>query len=784
MEQKYLSTDPNAGQPVAASGYLSTDPNAGEVVAEGEKKPGLLDSVFDFAETNPIGHQRASARILRNVVGAVKGTGQLAKDLVTDPRGTVGAIKDGLVETGKNLANPETRAAATKSLAEGAAGTSLEQLKKDPWLAVGDLGSTFGMAYGGTKALQAGKRMVQARKARKIVQATERADMEKVARGLSGDVPPEVVARGLSAAPPTEEMLSVARGLSGDVPDRVVADGLSGKPSPNAPRLVKKPVTATAAGEGIDAARNTVTTKPVSTLPQPAVDPFAATERGRAIQAENVRRMRAQQRGEVGAKGKGAAPVSASKIGQPGSKNPNTGAPKPEAKIGPDRATILGSPAAQAVIRKAAAEGNEAAAKLLKEIEPPTPTASLPASWQVFAGGGAAPGRQVVAGIGPRAVDAIPDLQRDTNLWTKPSDALDAGDARAAVGAEKAGRMLDMEPEQVRDLTGGPSRQPLAKIDAEMDSDYRRRLGDEKGAIDPKLLKALGLGAGGAAYAATGEGDPIIDAILGGLAGLALSNPKKAFDVYQQLRVAGFLSGLAPIKSAAGNIGAVGTKAFENWSTRPIVEAMRVPTNTKNFIHAWKNPENPEHYAGVGKINLPGRFINAGDRTTTKLLQRAGVSLDEAQEVLLTAPNALGNGTLEKFLRTRLGQFLVPFRQTPVNAGVEGGKAINELFSNSSWAGKSGRRKALTAASIPAGYVAGQESDNLPLLMVLTALAGPRGIPMGLGMGLGAANDDPGKAGRIFQRIGLGLPDMGWEDVYSPFESLNRPALLRLMRDE
>src|SRR5690606_15991178 len=131
QQPQYLSTDPNAGTPVAAGGYLSTDPNAGEPVKadapEQEKSvsgflgnlvsstgrlvkdsaSGLVDAAKFFHQNNPLNPDKSqmmdpqqALRIMRALPGAVaegvsNGYGSLEKageTLCNDPAGVLADV--------------------------------------------------------------------------------------------------------------------------------------------------------------------------------------------------------------------------------------------------------------------------------------------------------------------------------------------------------------------------------------------------------------------------------------------------------------------------------------------------------------------------------------------------------------------------------------------------------------------------------------------------------------------------------------------------------------------
>lgn len=308
-------------------------------------------------------------------------------------------------------------------------------------------------------------------------------------------------------------------------------------------------------------------------------------------------------------------------------------------------------------------------------------------------------------GVEPQLDKITPQDQIDFNIPTSriaPGRAVDGpptlAELRASVGAKEAANdprliealaELGLKPdaEMVRGLTGGgPSRRPLTAQNADLDSAYKRLINDERGSIP-----------------------------VGGL-----------LDLVNQIRMASMLSGLALPKSLAGNAGAILTSAVEGKSLRPIMEATRFGTNAKEFGKAWRASANPAGIAGTGGINIPGRLIGAADATTTSILGRAGVPLDEAQRLLLTRPNRAAEALK---LNTPAGKALFPFQRTPFNAFAEG-------MSPENW--NTPGRAALTAGAAGVGAVLPEDiQKNIPLLGLAAAAAGPRGLPFLVGAAFG-----------------------------------------------
>jgi hypothetical protein len=322
---------------------------------------------------------------------------------------------------------------------------------------------------------------------------------------------------------------------------------------------------------------------------------------------------------------------------------------------------------------------------------------------------------------------------------------------------------------------GDVKRRPTI-VDAADDSlNYMRRIADERGGIDPKLAIKIGLPVGGAALgAATGDENPLMGGIYGALAGLAAAHPIKTARGVQSARMTGMLSGAALPKSIAGNAGSFVTAAAERGSMAPIKEALRLQTNMRAAVKGFQSGANPSHMSGMGKFNIPGRVMGALDEASTQALQRAGLTLDEAQRLLLTRPNPLGHGRFAKQLEGPIGKFFMPFQRTPFNFGIEGLESLDDLFRNPNAAPL--RKRALTAGAIGAGAAAGTQTDNPLALAILAAFAGPRGLPLALGAGVTAG---PG----ALRRMGVGFPEGSWRDVYDPLRPIDKPALMRLLEE-
>lgn len=202
---------------------------------------------------------------------------------------------------------------------------------------------------------------------------------------------------------------------------------------------------------------------------------------------------------------------------------------------------------------------------------------------------------------------------------------------------------------------------------------------------------------------------------------------KSAGSVANQLRIASMLSGLALPKSLLGNAGAIGTAAIEHGTTAPIREAFRIPTNLREAKSAWRGGANPSGIHGAGRLNIPGRMIGTTDQVTQKLLERAGLSTDEAQRLLLTRQNNAGKSL---GIDNPAGRALFPFQKTPFNSLKEG-------FSGENWS--TPKRAAMTVGAAGAGDVLANYTDDPRILGLAAAFAGPRGVPALIGAGFGGA---------------------------------------------
>ncbi len=197
------------------------------------------------------------------------------------------------------------------------------------------------------------------------------------------------------------------------------------------------------------------------------------------------------------------------------------------------------------------------------------------------------------------------------------------------------------------------------------------RMKGNKGGINPHLLARLGAsGVGalvGAPLGSTMEPDDpeygaLKGALGGGIAGYALasgaqepingSSAQGAIKEFLSWRNSGLLSGLAQIKKPLSDMGAyaglMGERAMAGDTKTAFnlgKEALRVPTNLKEFWSGFKNPEVARQALGetnlakeespTGALDKVVRPFAAAQNATSKAMQRAGVSVDEATKALM-----------------------------------------------------------------------------------------------------------------------------------------------------
>lgn len=361
-------------------------------------------------------------------------------------------------------------------------------------------------------------------------------------------------------------------------------------------------------------------------------------------------------------------------------------------------------------------------------------------------------------------------------------------DLRGAVGSQRAASTLGISPDDVKRMAPGPSRRPLAAEVADLDQDFMRQVANERGAINPKLALPMGLGLGGAALgAATAqEGEGLEGALMGGLAGASLANPKKAVStayhgVIKPARMIGMLTGMAVPKGVLGVAGAHLNAAIDNGTMAPIKQFAKPMPFLRDMKQGWKDQANPSDMAGVAdgsflsKFNYGGRASGALDFAGEKSLMRAGLNKTQAQKQLLTAPN---EAAAKLKLTGEFGKYAVPFQRIPFNQVAEGAESIEDVLQG---AGTKLQRGATVGAGILGGAAATQTDDPISLGL-MAALTGRRGAAFTLGAaGQILADQGHSRALSVSNRMGTGIPGISFADAWYPHRPIMKPAAVNAL---
>lgn len=269
----------------------------------------------------------------------------------------------------------------------------------------------------------------------------------------------------------------------------------------------------------------------------------------------------------------------------------------------------------------------------------------------------------------------------------------------------------------------------------------------------------------------------LVGAGLVGAAGMAMHNPAaaksligKGLKMANNARMTLMLSGMAPLKSLLGNVGATAIESMERGTLAPLKELVSGKT-LEGFKQAWKAPASAERLGyEASKLNLPGRFMGAADEATRGAMTRAGMSAQEAERAVLQAPL---QGRLGEVLDSPAGKYLVPFRRTPVNQFIEGFDVM-----------KGGHPAVLAgvgAAGAAHGYATADE--QYPVSIGLgSAAASKYGLPYALAAYLGRRFAGAKKSGGIESQV-LPVSEYGIKTALDePLRPFLEPAALSALR--
>lgn len=305
---------------------------------------------------------------------------------------------------------------------------------------------------------------------------------------------------------------------------------------------------------------------------------------------------------------------------------------------------------------------------------------------------------------------------------------------------------------------GAPDIQPAPQVAVEP----VRRITDGGGRGKTLAAGAAGLGllGGGLALAAKGGGR------LGSAA-------KGLLALRSQL----MLSGLAPLKSGLGNVGAGVAASIERGTAAPIKAVLSRQT-LQDAVAAFKRgtPAAQE----VNQVTLknpltgkelwtPGRLMGALDEATQLALQRGGLEKTDAAREVLQTPLGVNYGPAGKALDNPVASYLIPFRRTPLNQLWEGFRTYGRALE-----GEKGVQRALGVYS-GAGAVHGAATadDSTPVSIPLAVAASGRyGVPYAvaalIARGLAGAKNGGGIASNITPVSEYGI-EQGLMDPGKPF---------------
>jgi hypothetical protein len=278
-------------------------------------------------------------------------------------------------------------------------------------------------------------------------------------------------------------------------------------------------------------------------------------------------------------------------------------------------------------------------------------------------------------------------------------------------------------------------------------------------------------------------------------AGLLARNPKAAWEGAKSLgrglgaaRQQLMLSGLALPKSVLGNIGATAVESAERGSMKPLRELFSMDTlrDIKNIYKTGGAATAQPGLPGLGTAGrtaldtgttipgpMPGRIMGAVDEATRNAMGRAGISPAEAERAVFQAPLP---GKLGAALDNPVMKYLIPFRRTPFNQLIEGGKAF---------APETARQGALLGTSLGAGAVHGAATseERFPMSVGLGAAAAAKyGLPYSIGA-LGGRLLAGGQGGGGLAATAVPIGEYGIESgLAAPLQPFTDPAALRALR--
>ena len=273
------------------------------------------------------------------------------------------------------------------------------------------------------------------------------------------------------------------------------------------------------------------------------------------------------------------------------------------------------------------------------------------------------------------------------------------------------------------------------------------------------------IGAGAVGLAAVGAMGMKAAKAPGGLPGKAMAMAGQLNALRQQA----MLSGFALPKSILGGVGASVANSIERKTLSPL-KALLSGETLRDIGSAWKAGRQVGP-AGSGGTQLPkyldapGRAMGAVDDAIQNSLVRSGLPKEEAATALLQKPLPEG---LSKSFDNPVMNFMQPFRRTPFNGLIEGGKA---------W----GEHPGISAGYSTIGAIQGaaQADEQYPVTAGLgVAASGKYGLANAMGQVAGRVTAGGKDFGGI---MGSALPvsEYGYAtSITDPLRPYQKPALL------
>jgi GNAT superfamily N-acetyltransferase len=354
--------------------------------------------------------------------------------------------------------------------------------------------------------------------------------------------------------------------------------------------------------------------------------------------------------------------------------------------------------------------------------------------------------------------------------------------ARRVLGEPNERKLMWGERQAMRQVKakGKPVLPGTTATAVDRDSTLGRPLGDgpgdpESGQISRELMMRLGLGGAGAAVgAASDDENPVRGALGYGTLG-ALSPSlftKKSGELGKSISKLRYFSMLgktsAQAKNIIGNAGSVTVRAGEELlqgnteGAKKILSNVFTPETARKVVAAFKQAgkaSDSRWGSTSGTLGIPSRVMHAVDEGVTESLKKAGISGDEAKNILFTGtPRSKWGRWAASRPGEGVGQALMPFVRTATNIierGLEHTPGVAMLPAVRAMRNPTGKqlaaRQAMGALAALAGGTVGSNNPYVG------AALGPLALPYEAG----------GAARRAFEskKRGDPLSKLTWEEI-------------------